>query len=131
MYLRFVLPHRNPDSGVREGIFSAAYELRDSGEPAPADLDELTRLLRWFGDNLTTPTRFNRTKSKGYYRHATKGISWLKPSATEHLSNMRKLVGILERYGRQATMIKTRNPGYVVYEDDHQIVAEPFNDTCG
>jgi hypothetical protein len=25
-------------------------------------------------------------------------------------------------------MIRSANPGYVVYEDDHQIVAEPFKD---
>jgi hypothetical protein len=35
----------------------------------------LTELLRWFGENLATPDRFNRSKSKGFYRRTTRGIA--------------------------------------------------------
>lgn len=129
MFLRFVIPDRHPKSGVRKGIFGAAYELRRGGDLTEGERQELDRLIDWFDDNLPRPSRFNRSKSKGYYHRAAKGISWLKSTAEEHLENMRALIGILEDQGHQVTMIKTLRPGYVVYEDDFQIVAEPFNDT--
>jgi hypothetical protein len=129
--VRFVLPSTNPDTGVQEGIFNAAYALRREGEMARRDREELDTLLRWFGDNLAVPTRFNKTKSKGYFRRNTKGISWLKPSATEHVSRMHLVAGILKKHGRPVTMLKTLRPGYVVYEDEYQVVAEPFADLHG
>jgi hypothetical protein len=36
------------------------------------------------------------------------------------------MVRILERNGVQVQKIKTDKPGYVVYEDEWQMVAEPF-----
>ena len=128
-YLRFVLPGNHADSGARDGVFEAAYRLSLTGEIAEAQKQEINAVLQWFEEHLDTPTRFNRTRSKGWYRRAPKGISWLKPTAEAHLAKLRSLVAILEDHGFQVTMIKTRNPGYVVYEDDHQVVAEPFRDT--
>ena len=129
MFLRFVLPQINPDTGVKDGVFDAAYELRDRGQLPEHEEQELRRLLCWFGDNLNEPTRFNRTTSKGYYRRATKGISWFKPTAVEQIANMHRLIAILEENGHQVAMIKVRNPGYIVYEDEYQVVAELFSDT--
>ncbi len=128
-FLRFVLPGQHPDSGARDGVFEAAYQLSQSGALPEAQQRELDDLLQWFEEHLDTPTRFNKTRSKGWYRRSPKGISWLKPTAEAHLERLRYLVAILKGNGLQVCMIKTRNPGYVVYEDDHQVVAEPFKDT--
>jgi len=124
--LRFVLPHSHPDTGVEEGIFGAAYHLCESPLITSADRQLLEGLLVWFDTNLATPKRFNRSKSKGYYRRRTGGIAWLKPTAAEHIAKMYELVGILEKNGHHVSKITTDRPGYVVFEDDHQIVAEPF-----
>jgi len=128
MYLRFVLPNRNPDAGVQDGIFQHAYALQRSGYLTGSQDKELLDLLLWMEENLEVPTRFNRTKSKGYYRRRTKGISWLKSSASEHVAKMRRIGSILDEHGFFVTMIKSPKPGYIVYEDDHQVVAEPFKD---
>ncbi len=128
-YLRFVLPRKHPASGVRDGIFGAAYELSDNGALPEAQREEIRTLLRWFESNVDMPDRFNRTQSKGYYRRETKGISWFKSTAHSHLEKARRLAGIFKDHGFHITMIKTRNPGYIVHEDEHQIVAEPFGDT--
>jgi hypothetical protein len=74
MYLRFVLPNMNPDTGLEDGVFELAYEIRREGDLSEHEREELGDLLRWFGDNLQLPDRFNRTRSKGYYRRATKTI---------------------------------------------------------
>ena len=124
--LRFVLLRSHPDTGVEEGVFGAAYDLRDSALTSVSDRRMLEDLLSWFEANLATPARFNRTKSKGYYRRSTAGVSWLKPTATEHIAKMRALIVILEENGYRVSQITTKRPGYVVFEDDHQVVAEPF-----
>jgi hypothetical protein len=38
------------------------------------------------------------------------------------------MVVILESYGINIRVFKTARPGYIVYEDDFQIVAEPTAD---
>jgi hypothetical protein len=124
--LRFVLPDSHPDTGVRGGIFWAAYALRRDNEISVADRKSLDDLLAWFRVNLAVPDRFNRSKSKGYYRRRTAGISWLKPTASEHLAKMGEQAKILRNNGYEVSKITTDRAGYVVFEDDHQVVAEPF-----
>jgi hypothetical protein len=125
-FVRFVLPQPHPDTGVEEGIFSAAYHLRDGARRPIQEREALESLLSWFKTNLAIPERFNRSKSKGFYRRKTAGVSWLKPSALEHIDKMRALVVILEKNGYRVSKITTNRPGYVVFEDDNQVVAEPF-----
>jgi hypothetical protein len=42
---------------------------------------------------------------------------------------MHRVKVILEKYGHHVTMLTERHIGYVVSEDDLQVVAEPFSDT--
>ena len=128
-FVRFVLTTRHPESGVEEGLFRAAYRLRDSPRVEEEDRRLLTDVLGWFGTNVLTPDRFNRSKSKGFYRRTTRGIAWFKDSATECLSRMHRMSDILEKYGLPVTMVTETRVGYVVYEDELQVVAEPFSDT--
>ena len=128
-FIRFVLARRHPDSGVEDGTFSLAYELRDSPEIRETDRDLLGETLAWFEKNLATPTRFNRTKSKGFYRRKTRGIAWFKDTATEHLARMHQIKIVLELYGYPVVMLSEPRVGYVTYEDAFQVIAEPFADT--
>jgi putative lipoic acid-binding regulatory protein len=129
LYLRFVLQKTNDASGVREGLFPTAYALHREGHLPPEDLHEVAELLQWFERNLATPDRFNRTTSKGHYRRKTRGIAWLKPTASAHIDKMRQLVALLDRHDHTVEMLTSDRPGYVVYEDDAQLIAEPFRDT--
>jgi hypothetical protein len=42
--------------------------------------------LAWFGSNLAEPARFNRTRSKGYYRRQTRGIACFRQTAAKHIT---------------------------------------------
>jgi hypothetical protein len=53
-------------------------------------------------------------------------VCWFKASATEHIAKVREMACILELNGVYVRVIQTRKPGYVVYEDGYQVVAEPF-----
>jgi len=123
MYLRFISTDIDPDSRTSAGIFTAAYELRYSGVLSAYELDRLCDLLVWFGRRLPEPTMFMRTRRAA---HRRPGICWFKISAREHLERIWEMVALLEDNGVWIRMLKTAQPGYIVYEDDWQIVAEPF-----
>jgi hypothetical protein len=105
--LRFVLPRSHPDTGVGQGIFGVAYDLREGTLVSISDRQSLEGLLAWFAANLAIPQRFDTSKSKGYYRRKTGGISWLKPTAIEYIAKMRALVTILDKNGYQVAQITT------------------------
>jgi hypothetical protein len=127
-YLRFVLRKRNADSGVREGVFSVAYQLRDAPETAPAVRQRIETALKWFAKNLPTPRRLSTSRSKSARGGPTKGICWMKPEATEHIATMHELASALGECGYVVDVLTSSRPGYVVYEDTYQIVAEAFAD---
>ena len=82
-------------------------------------------LVRWFDEQLREPSRLARSRNS---RAKKVAISWFKESATEHIQRMRDLVAMLQAHGVAVEVVRTERPGYIVYEDDHQIAAEPFRD---
>lgn len=127
-YIRFVIGEVNSESQRETGVFQAAYRVRDEKALCDDDAALLTDHLDWFKRHLKIPSRFTAAKPP-YYRRKQRAISWFKESATEHIGRMREIVRMLEAHGISVQMIKTDRPGYVVYEDDHQVVAEPFADS--
>src|SRR6185295_1451274 len=114
---RFIVSSRNADSGVAEGLLSRAYSLRAARDVTPDDRQSIDAILTWFENNLSTPERFNRTTSKGFYRRRTKGITWFRDTAQEHLSKMHELRRLLEAYGHSVDLIREDRIGYIIYED--------------
>jgi hypothetical protein len=125
MYLRFVVADIDEDSGKELGVFQAIRNLREDGKLYQHEEEQHDLLRQWFNDNLERPARF--TASRAPFRHKKKkAISWFKDSAHEHLARVRSMVAILQNHGVSVRMLKTERVGYVVYEDENQIVAEPF-----
>ena len=118
-YVRFVIGRKDEDSHVEQGIFQAAAQALEWRNITGSDANELNELRAWFSDNLERPTSFGRDKLR-------LGICWFKTGATEHISRIWEMVRILERNGIYVRKIRTDKPGYVVYEDEWQLVAEPF-----
>jgi len=125
VYLRFVVAHIDRDSGRELGVFHVVRNLRDWGRLSRGAEARHDVIRKWFNDNLEKPTRFTAAKPP-YYRKQARAISWFKDSAREHISRVRELVAILEHHGISVRMLKTDRVGYIVYEDEYQIVAEPF-----
>ena len=42
---------------------------------------------------------------------------------------MARLAEVVRRCGHAVTELRTLRPGYIVYEDELQVIAEPFRDT--
>ncbi len=127
-YIRFETFVPDPETGIKAGLFFHLYDMNLSPELSLIDFARIADLRKWFNKNLQHPERFSSSKSKGAWRRNTKGISWFKPQAIEHLTNARELATLLREYGYEIQQRETTNPGKIVYEDEHQIVAEPFSD---
>jgi hypothetical protein len=118
-YIRFVIGRKDEDSHVEQGIFQAAVQALEWQNITGSDADQLNELRAWFSENLEKPTSFGRDKLR-------LGICWFKTVSTEHISRIWEMVQILERNGTYVKKIRTDKPGYVIYEDEWQLVAEPF-----
>jgi hypothetical protein len=125
VYLRFVVADIDESTGRELGLFHAVRDLRETGKLQHHEEEQHDLIRQWFNDNLEKPTRFTASKPP-YYRKQDKAISWFKDSANQHLARMRELSNILEHHGISVRMLKTDRVGYVVYEDEYQVVAEPF-----
>lgn len=126
MFLRFVIHSNDPDSGKRQGIFQAVAELRDEHRLTPDQEVLHDNLRKWFNQNLEPPARFARST-----RHNPKSvaISWFKAAAMDHIAKMREMAMILNAHDIAVEILQTDRPGYIVYEDHHQVCAEPFRET--
>jgi hypothetical protein len=118
-YVRFVVGCKDEDSHVEKGIFQAAAEALECQSVSRSDATELDELQTWFDENLKKPASFGRGNLR-------LGICWFKTGSTDHISRIWEMVRILERNGIYVKKTRTDRPGYVVYEDDWQLVAEPF-----
>lgn len=129
MFIRFVVDEKDEESLVPVGVFHALGRLENIGVLHEVESVLAKQHYQWFKDNLKTPTKFTRSKSKAPYRKKRKAISWFKDTASEHLRRLRDINAILEQHDVRVRMITTDRPGYIVYEDDFQVAAEPFADT--
>ena len=118
-YVRFVVGRKDEDSHVEQGIFQAIARAIELHQVTGPDATELNELRLWFSDNLERPTSFGRNKLR-------LGICWFKTDSIAHISRIWEMIRVLERNGIYIKKIRTDKPGYVVYEDEWQIVAEPF-----
>jgi hypothetical protein len=124
--LRFVTRNRHPPYGHRSGIIQAAYKLWREGTLPPEKRTDIRAILDWFNEHLDAPERLSTSR---YPRAQATAVSWIRSSALEHVKNLRRLVALIEAEGISVDELRTTQPGYVVHEDAHQVVALPFSDT--
>ena len=125
-FVRFVVHTKDGRSGRRMGVFQAAGHLRDWPHLSEEYGVRLEEIRDWFNQNLERPERLSVSAKPNKKAQA---ISWFKESAIEHITQIRAMIRILEAHGMMVERIRTQRPGYVVYEDEHQVAAYPFADT--
>jgi hypothetical protein len=122
-FVRFVVAQRHPNTGVQTGIFAATRHLPPVGGVAEWDENRLKEIMVWFRTNLPFPDRVARSRRPNGHHAA---VSWFRTSATTHIAMARELAAILEAHDIRTEMLTADRPGYVVYEDEFQVLAEPF-----
>ena len=123
MYIRFVINELHPKSNQKLGIFHAIRYMADDGELSDEEFSTADKLMNWFVDNMKSPLdHLSKQKSK----KSEIFISWFKDSATEHIQKARELSAIINNKNSSVEFIRTKKPGKIVYEDEHQIFSKPF-----
>lgn len=123
MFIRFVSAEIDETSHVRVGLFGAAYQIWLDDELPDYEIEALLQAKWWFDVHVRSPFDYLR-ESKRYDR----AICWFKSCAREHIAHAWELASVLERNGIPIWVVKTERTGYVYYEDEAQVFAEPFRD---
>ncbi|MEV7452052.1 hypothetical protein [Streptomyces nigra] len=122
-YLRFQSPHRN-DRGRFTGVFGLVNNLAREGRLS--EEQEAFRRLnnKWYDAAYPDPSTVDATV---YDEEVNPGAAaWFKPSATHLLARVPGYLEILAAHGVDCQVLRSTDPGQVVYEDDVQIVVVPY-----
>jgi hypothetical protein len=126
VFIRFVARKRMENSRCLTGVFHAAYRACREGLLANDDHAHCRSLLNWFEEYLPFPNRFSRYRRPNSHADA---VCWFKADAKSYVDRAVLLMLLLERHGMSMAMLRTKLPGYIVYEDRFQVAAVPFRDT--
>lgn len=121
MYLRFETDRMNNDLGIHIGLFQMAYELLNTDEISEEERIALDENLEWFQTNLPVARKYKRGRRD-------RARCWIKGHQRDTIARMYELRTLLESMGISVRLLKTRNPGYITWEDDYQVAAVPFRD---
>lgn len=141
--IRFVVHRKHWRSGERCGLFQAINDILGGEEPQNHLQPALLELAGWFDANLRSPFRSETTRVQSRWWRAhqssqsldrkiepeTRSISWIKETATEHVTKLYHLKALIQESGWLVDELRTTKPGEVLYEDEFQVVAIPFADT--
>ncbi|MFD7695491.1 hypothetical protein [Streptomyces sp. NPDC059805] len=122
-YMRFQSPHRN-GRGQFTGVFGLVNNLAREGRLSEEQEALRRRGNRWFDAAYTDPSTvdpsvYDDTVNPG-------AAAWFKPSATHLLARVPGYLEILSAHGVECRLLRSADPGRVVYEDDVQIVVVPY-----
>lgn len=119
MFLRFVVGGESEDHRQLTGLVTEARLLRDRGLFTSAQEEQLQDVYDWLNSNLPCPP----FSTAGWSIDA---VAWFKDSATGPIRQFRILAALLEQHDRGVRMLRSINPGKVLYEDHDQIVVEEW-----
>lgn len=80
----------------------------------------------WYEANFTDPSKVDPT----VYDRAThpRAAAWFKVSASELVERVDGYLKIVAQHGIGCELVRSADPGRIIYEDEHQIVVVPHND---
>ena len=125
MYVRFITSERIGTMQANYGLFQGSYDTRTNPHLPQWLLTQLDTEYAWFNDNLPFPKKTQRTTKKTH----KEGICWFRGCAIDFVRHAHDLANLLRLADLSVVMLKTNNPGQILYEDFAQIVACPYKET--
>lgn len=116
-YIRFQTQLRCSDTGRPAGIFVAAGRVEDRTTLPNATRERLHEVLTWFNRNLTVP-KLDKADLRCLF--------WFRSDSQPVISRLWELAYLLEDEGVFVSKVRTRQPGMIVYRDEHQVAAKPL-----
>lgn len=111
-------------TGLRSGVFGLVNGLYKRGELTAGQAAFRRANNDWYIANLSNPGELlPKVYDKAIHPRAA---AWFKDSAVEMIERLAGYLEILDAHGVAWELIQTTEPGRILYEDRHQIVAEPF-----
>lgn len=120
VFVRFVVGADGQHHKELTGIFTEARFLRERGELTEEEDARLEELYDWFAEQVPVPPF-----STG--RFPRDAVAWFKDDAGEPLTKMWDIVALLREHGVEIRLLRSANPGRVVYEDRVQVLVEEWN----
>ncbi|MFG2589394.1 hypothetical protein [Streptomyces sp. NPDC048438] len=122
-YVRFQSPHRN-GRGHFTGVFGLVNTLAREGRLSDEQESFRRSNNRWYDAAYTDPSTVDPTV---YDDEVNPGAAaWFKPSAAHLLARIPGYLEILAAHGVDCRVLRSVDPGRVVYEDDVQVVVVPY-----
>jgi hypothetical protein len=118
MFIRFVVGHEGEDHRQLTGVFHEAGMLQDRGVLSDAEKDFLEETYAWFKKHLPVPP----FRSSDWPSNA---VAWFKHDAA-CLPQIWHLVALLREHGKSVRLLRSRNPGKLLYEDAYQVVVHQW-----
>lgn len=122
MFVRFqsAVPNRH---GRCPGVFALVNGLAQAGRLSSAQERFRRRENAWYEAHLTDPGRIDPSV---YDRKLhPDAAAWFKSSASHMIARVDGYLAILDTHGVGWIRLDCDNPGAIVYDDPHQVVAEP------
>jgi len=118
IFIRFVVDAPGEPADRLDGLFVHTRGLRDESLLEPYEFQWLDELYAWFNAELPCPP-FSREQ------FPADAVSWFRSSATRFVTRMWDLAALLRKHGQPVKMLKSGDPGVIVYQDEYQVVAHP------
>ena len=119
MFIRFVVGHDREHHRALTGIVTEARLLRDSGGLDQHEAERLEEVYEWLNAHLPCPP----FSSSGWSREA---VTWFKDGAGEPVRRLWEITSMLKNHGVPVRLLRSTNPGKVLYEDSFQVVVEEW-----
>jgi len=119
MFIRFVVGADDEDHRLLTGVITEARFLRDREELAQEEIVWLEDTYSWLNENLPCPP----FATAGWSRDA---VAWFKDNAGDPVKRMWRLVSLLREHGVSVRLLRSKNPGKILYEDEYQVVVEEW-----
>ncbi len=115
-FIRFHTRVRDCQIHHELGIFAALNELERECRLTEAEQDRVQEVFGWFNKNLRVPSlREEHWRAR----------FWFWNSAQEMIGRLWEVVAILRHCDVPVELVKTNDPGTIVYGDQHQVAAIP------
>ena len=121
MFIRFVVATDSDNPWWANGVISTARIFRDDGRLEPYQVAVVEEAFAWFNQHLPRPP-FAANLESGAWSSAA--VAWFIHDAKEPISRMWDLVAVIKEHGASVHILRSENPGMIVYRDAFQVIAE-------
>lgn len=112
-------------TGLRSGVFGLVNGMYKRGELTPGQVAFRQAGNDWYNANLGDPGKLApEVYDKALHPRA---VAWFRESAVEMIERAAGYLEILDSHGVAWEVVRSTDPGRILYGDLHQVVAEPYS----